>query len=164
LLFMGLEEQTPCGFSMYTIQLNKGSQMGIPVELGGGLKRVFPLFRCGGLDTWVDYHAGCAKAAPMCVLSTTSQPFNRTRDFNDKSPLKRTAYLGEIMVMVMRGNGVEIRRLAEHRSQQFSNEDAKGYWSNPRAAISANGSYVVATSNFGVPNQLRVMTIETGMR
>lgn len=157
LLVLGLEEQTPCGFSMYTIQLNKGLQMGIPAEVGGGLKRVFPMFRCGGPDTWVDYHVGCAKAASVCVFSTTAQPFNRTRDPDDKTPLKRTSYLGEIMLM--RDNGVEIQRLAEHRSQQFSNEESKGYWSNPRAAISADGSYVVATSNFGVPNQQRVIVI-----
>jgi hypothetical protein len=137
-------------------------QMGTPSELGGGLKRVFQLFRCGGVDNWVDYHAGCAKAAPLCVLSTTNQPFGKGRDPSDKTPQKRTGYMGEIMLM--RDNGVEIRRLVQHRSQQFSNEESRGYWSTPRAAISADGSLVVATSNFGVPNQQRVVTIETGLR
>ena len=160
LALMGLEEQSPCGYSLYTLQLNKGAQMGLPVEVGGGLRRVFPLFRCGGQDVWADYHAGCAKAASYCVISTTIQPFNRTRDPNDATPLKPSPYVGE--VMVMRGNGEEMKRLAEHRSVSFRNEESSGYWSTPRAAISANGAWVVGTSNFGAPNQQRVIAIETG--
>jgi hypothetical protein len=156
-LVLGLEEQAPCGFSMYTIQLAKGAQMGIPVELGGGLKRVFPLFRCGRSDAWTDDHMGCARAAPACVFSIAAQPFNHPRDPKDKSPLKRTPYVGEIMVM--RDNGAEVQRLAEHRTQPFSNEEASGYWSTPRGALSPDGTYVVATSNFGVPNQQRVIVI-----
>jgi hypothetical protein len=160
LAVMGLEEQSPCGYSLYTLQLNKGAKMGLPAETGGGLKRVFPLFRCGGQDLWVDYHAGCAKAAPYCVISTTTQPFNRTRDPNDQTPLKSSPYVGE--VMVMRDNGVEMRRLAEHRSVSFRNEESNGYWSTPRAAISSDGAMVIGTSNFGVPNQQRVFAVETG--
>jgi len=160
LAVMGLEEQSPCGYSLYTVQFNKEAKMGLPVETGGGLKRVFPLFRCGGQDAWVDYHAGCAKAGPYCVISTTIQPFSRTRDPNDTTPLKASPYVGE--VMVMRDNGAEMRRLAEHRSISFRNEEANGYWSTPRAAISADGAYVVGTSNFGFPNQQRVFAIETG--
>lgn len=160
LVVMGMEEQSPCGYSLYTLQLNKGAQMGLPAESGGGLKRAFPLFRCGGQDLWVDYHAGCAKAAPYCVISTTLAPFNRARDPNDQTPLKASPYVGE--VMVMRDNGVEMRRLAQHRSVSFRNEESSGYWSTPRAAISADGSMVVGTSNFGFPNQQRVFAVETG--
>ncbi len=160
-LMMGLEEQSPCGYSIYSFQLNKGAQMGIPVEMGGGLKRIMQLFRCGGPDVWTDYHLGCAKAAAACVVSTTVQPYNRARDPLDRTPLRRTAHLGEIMVI--QDNGAEIRRLAQHRSVQFNNEESKGYWSTPRAAISADGSLVVATSNFGFPNQRRVIAIETGL-
>jgi hypothetical protein len=116
--------------------------------------------RCGGADTWVDIHVGCAKAAPYCVLSTTSEPFNKARQPRDKTPLRRSPYLGEIMVM--RDNGAEIRRLAAHRGLRFSSEDALGYWSTPRAAISPDGAYVVADSNFGMPNRQRVIVIETG--
>ncbi len=159
-LVTGIEEQAPCGYSLYSIQLNKGAQMGIPAEFGGGLKRTMPLFRCGGKDTWADFHAACAKAAPSCVFSITTQAYNRTRNPNDKTPVKHTPYLGEIIVM--RENGAEIRRLAMHRSLQFSNEEANGYWSTPRAAISPDGAYVVATSNFGFPNQRRVIVVETG--
>jgi len=161
LLVLAIDGQTPCGVSIYTIQLNKDRRMGLPVELGGGLKRVFPLFRCGAEDTWVDLHIGCAKAAPYCVVSTTSEPYSKPRDPKDKAPLKRTAHLGEIMVM--RDNGAEVRRLAQHRSLAFSSDDAGGYWSTPRAAISADGAYVVADSNFGMPTaRQRVLVIETG--
>ena len=161
LLVLALEEQTPCGLSLYTIQLNKGRRMGLPVELDGGLKRVFPLFRCGGEDTWADLHIGCAKAAPYCVVSTTSEPYGKARDPKDRTPLKRGAHVGEIMVM--RDNGAEVRRLARHRSLAFSSDAAGGYWSTPRAAISPDGAYVVADSNFGVPaDRQRVLVIETG--
>ncbi len=161
LLVLAIDEQTPCGVSIYTIQLNKDRRMGLPVELGGGLKRVFPLFRCGAEDTWVDLHIGCAKAAPYCVVSTTSEPYKQPRDPNDKTPLKRTAHLGEIMVI--RDNGAEVRRLAQHRSLAFSSDGAGGYWSTPRAAISADGAYVVADSNYGTATaRQRVVVIETG--
>lgn len=134
--------------------------MGVPVELGGGLKRTLPLFRCGGVDIWADYHVGCAKTAPLCAISTTVQLFNQVRDPTDSSPLRRTAYLGEIMVM--RDNGTEVRRLTQHRSVQFKTEESNGYWSTPRAAISPDGSVVIYTSNFGVPNQHRVVVADTG--
>jgi uncharacterized protein (TIGR03437 family) len=162
LLMTALEgDRSPCEYSYYSIQLNKGAQMGLPFELGGGLKRVMPLFRCGGSDIWVDFHTGCAKAAPMCVLSTRTQAEGQAKNPTDKTPLKRTAYVGEIMIL--RDNGAETRRLAEHRSVLFSNEDASGYWSTPRGAISADGAYVVATTNFGFPNQHRVIVVDTGL-
>jgi len=160
-LMLALEEQSPCGYSIYSLQLNKGAKMGLPAEFGGGMKRIMQLFRCGGPDVWADYHLGCAKSAPVCVISTTVQLFNRVRDPMDRTPLRRTAYLGEIMAI--KDNGAEVRRLAEHRSVQFRNEEANGYWSTPRAAISADGSLVIATSNFGFPNQRRVIVVDTGL-
>ena len=95
------------------------------------------------------------------MVSTTSEPYKQPRDPNDKTPLKRTAHLGEIMVI--RDNGAEVRRLAQHRSLAFSSDGAGGYWSTPRAAISADGAYVVADSNFGTSTaRQRVVIIETG--
>jgi hypothetical protein len=103
---------------------------------------------------------GCAKAAPYCAFSTTSEGFNKPRDPNDLNPQRPSPYIGEIMIM--RDNGSEFRRLAKHRSFRFSNEDTKGYWSTPRAAISPDGAYILADSNFGFPGQHRVVVIETG--
>jgi hypothetical protein len=63
-------------------------------------------------------------------------------------------------LIAMRENGAEIRRLAEHRSVLFQNEDP--YWSFPRASISNDGTYVVATSNVGVPKEsYQVILVET---
>ena len=155
-----LEGQSPCEYALYSIRLGAGAQMGLPVEFGGGLKRLMPLFRCGGVDHWVDFHTGCATLAPDCVISITSSAFDQARDPNDTSPINRTSYMGEILVV--HDNGVEIRRLAEHRSVQFKNEESNGYWSTPRGAISPDGAYVLATSNFGEPNHRRVIVVETG--
>jgi hypothetical protein len=65
-------------------------------------------------------------------------------------------------VFVVRDNGVEVRRLAENRSIQFTNELDGAYWSSPRAAISGDGAYVIFDSNFGFPNQRRVVQLATG--
>jgi hypothetical protein len=64
--------------------------------------------------------------------------------------------------MVMRENGLEIRRLIETRTAFFNNEDGKAYWSSPRACLSSDGTLVVADSNFSTPNAHRVVLIETG--
>ncbi len=133
-LVTAIEGQGPCEYSIYSVQLNKGSQMGQPAEFGGGLKRLVPLFRCGGDDQWVDFHTGCATQAPDCVISITTSAFNKARDPNDASPLVRTSHMGEIMVV--HDNGAEVRRLAEHRSVQFTNEESSGYWSTARGALS----------------------------
>lgn len=159
-IIVGLETQSPCGFGLYAYHLGMGSQMGIPAELGGGMRLLLPLFRCGGQDKWLDYHVGCARSSPHCAISVTSELYNAVRDPADTSPLRRTPYLGE--VLVIRDNGAEIRRLAMHRSLRFSNEDGRGYWSTPRASISPDGAWVVADSNFGIPKEPRTVAIETG--
>ena len=58
-----------------------------------------------------------------------------------------TPHAGEIIVM--RENGLEIRRVALSRSVFFPNAGYANYWATPRAAISADGSLVVSDSNFG---------------
>ena len=62
--------------------------------------------------------------------------------------------------MVMRGNGQEIRRVAQTRSVLFTNDQ---YWPMARAGISADGGSVVWSTNFGYPNvSVRVVAAETG--
>ncbi len=150
----------PCGFYLVTYRLNVNSHPGERVELGGGMRVVMQLFRCGGMDNWADLHVGCAKSSPYCAVSTTYGRFNYRRRAGDTSAVKRTAHLSEIFVM--RGNGAEIRRLAQHRSVPFDSEPDKSYWTTPRACLSPDGAYVVADSNFGEPNAQRVILIETG--
>lgn len=161
-LAAALESQSPCEYAVYTLRLNAGPKMGLPVEIGGGLTRILPLFRCGAGDRWVDYHLGCAKKAPYCVVSTANGGFNQTRQANDLTPPKPSPYLGE--VFVFGDNGAFVRRLFHHRSISFATEEGKGYWSTPRAAIAPDGSLVIADSNFGMPGQQRVILAETGIK
>ncbi len=155
------ETQTPCEFSLYSIRLNAGPKMGLALETGGGFKRILPLFRCGGKDVWADFHLGCAKRAPYCVVSIASHAYNRPRQPGDLSAPRTSPYLGE--VFLFGDNGASVRRLFFHRSFSFANEEANGYWSTPRAAISPDGSLVIADSNFGFPNEQRVVIAETGV-
>jgi len=157
-LVMPWEMINSCELSVVTLQLNKGIDMLKPVELGGGFRRPLRLFRCG--TVWTDVHVGCAKAAPYCVISTIANFHAQLRDPSDTKPIPPSPHVAEIIIM--RDNGTAIRRLAHHRSVLFKNEEASGYWSTPRAAISGDGSLVVADSNFGIANQQRVMVLETG--
>jgi hypothetical protein len=140
--------------SLSTFQLNTGLNLLKPVELGGGRTKVMTLWRCG--PGWVDQHVGCAKSAPYCVIST--QSYARRPD--DTSEYVPTPHAGEIIVM--RDNGMEIRRLALTRTVFFTTAGEGNYWAAPRAAISNDGSVVVSDSNFGELGKPRVTLIETG--
>ncbi|HTX34360.1 MAG TPA: hypothetical protein VME43_05035, partial [Bryobacteraceae bacterium] len=148
--------ESPCEVSLATYQLNKGSALAEPVELGGGRRKVMSLWRCpfpnshGGTDE----HIGCAKSAPFCVVSTVS-PVQHPTD----TPL-RFPHASE--VLVMRGNGEEVRRLVETRSVRFAEDGDAAYWSEPRAAISNDGSLVVFDSNYGNVGGVRVNLVPTG--
>jgi hypothetical protein len=148
------ETSTPCEVSLSTYQLNTGINLLKQVELGGGRKKVMTLWRCG--RGWVDEHIGCAKAAPYCVISTQSEA-RRPDDLSEYVP---TPHAGEIIVM--RENGLEIRRLALSRTVFFTGAGDGNYWAAPRAAISNDGSVVTADSNFGQRGKPRVTLIETG--
>jgi hypothetical protein len=117
---------------------------------------VMSLWRCpfpndhGGTDD----HVGCAKNAPMCVISTVS-PIQHPADAPPRFPHATE-------VLIMRGNGTEIRRLAETRSVRFSEDGDSAYWAEPRAAISNDGSLVVFDSNYGNVGGVRVNLVPTG--
>jgi hypothetical protein len=152
---MDAETRSPCEVALSTYQLNKGKDILTQVELGGGRKKVLTLWHCG--PGWVDEHVGCAKTAPYCVISTQNVP----RNSKDHSQQAATPHAGEILVM--RGDGAEIRRLALTRSGIFSDGSADDtYWSSPRAALSNDGSLVVSDSNFGELAKRRVTVIQTG--
>ena len=151
---------SPCEVSTSTYQLNKGLSIMQPVELGGGRRRVMSLWQCsyptqnGGTDE----HIGCARKAPYCVISTVA-PL-RYANANPPDPPLRFPHATEIIVM--RENGLEIRRLAQSRSVRFREDGDAAYWAEPRAALSNDGSLVVADSNFGVVGGVRVTLIQTG--
>jgi len=148
------ETSAPCEVSLSTYQLNTGTNLLKQVELGGGRKKVLTLWRCG--RGWVDEHIGCAKNAPYCVISTQAE----ARRPDDVSEYVPTPHAGEIIVM--RENGLEIRRVALTRTVFFTNAGSGNYWAAPRAAISNDGSVVASDSNFGQPGKPRVTLIETG--
>jgi hypothetical protein len=150
------DTQFPGERALATYELNKGIRLREPVELGGGKKTIMTVFQNGA--NWTGEHIGCAKQAPYCVLSTEAP--NGLRSPDDPSPIVRAPHITEIMVM--RENGLEVRRLMQTRTAFFNNEDAKAYWSSPRACLSNDGTFVVADSNFSTPNAHRILRIETG--
>lgn len=156
----GIESQQPCEYSIYSFQLNKGTRFTTPAELGGGRKKLMTLFRCGG-DVWTDYHVGCSKGSPYCVFSTTYGAFRSRRQAQDPTPLPRGPHVAEVLVVKV--DATEVRRLMKNRSVPFAEEPGEAYWSTPRGAISNDGAYVVVDSNFGEPNQQRVVLVETGL-
>lgn len=153
-----LDTRSPCERGLNTYQLNKGTGLIEPVELGGGRKKVMTVFRCGAM--WTGDHIGCAKQAPYCAVSISNNDGVNLRDPSDQAPMPRGPHTSE--VMVMKENGAEVRRLVEHRSVLFKGEPSNGYWSTPRAALSNDGTMVIVDSNFGFPDQQRVVLVETG--
>jgi hypothetical protein len=145
----------PCEVALSTFQLNRGIDMTRQVELGGGRRRVMTLWRCG--PGWVDEHIACAKSAPYCVISTQSEE----RQAADLAQVKPTPHAGEIILM--RGNGEEVRRIAMTRTVLFAGAGDRNYWAAPRAAISSDGSLVVSDTNFGDIAGPRITLIETGV-
>jgi len=148
------ETSSPCEVALSTYRLNTGIDLLKQVELGGGRKKVLTLWRCG--RGWVDEHVGCAKSAPYCVISTQSE----ARRPDDMSEYVPTPHAGEIIVM--RENGLEIRRIALTHTVFFTTAGSGNYWAAPRAAISNDGSLVTSDSNFGQIGKPRVTLIDTG--
>jgi hypothetical protein len=150
------QTESTCEVSLATYQLNKGVSILEPMELGGGKRVVLSLWKCPfpNTDGGTDDHVGCAKNAPFCVISTVSP-----KRLESDPPLR---YPHATEIMVMRDNGAEVRRLAETRSVRFKDEGDSSYWAMSRAAISNDGSLVVADSNFGMKAGVRVTMIPTG--
>ena len=90
------------------------------------------------------------------MISTQAEA-RRPDDLSEYVP---TPHAGELIVM--RDNGLEIRRIALTRTVFFTNAGEGNYWAAPRAAMSNDGSTVVADSNFGQIGKPRVTLIETG--
>ena len=138
-----------CEDDLASMQISTGIHMLTSVDSGGGRKVLFKLFNCG--LTWSSIHIGCAKSmSAFCVTENDTPEHNLPQQVRDgKSPF-------DSEIIVVRGNGVEARRLAMHRSIQI------GYWDQPRASISQDGSQVLWDSNFGNPADHRVAVANTG--
>jgi hypothetical protein len=148
LLTVGLD--TPaCEAYLVSLEISKGTRMLYPEEEGGGRKDLQKQFACG--LTWSSTHMGCARShSAYCVISMDTEAASLPGAIrNGTEP-----YHSE--VIVMRGNGKEIRRIAMHRSVLWQ------YWDQPRACISSDGSLVLWDSNFGVPDSHLIVVAETG--
>ena len=147
LLEIGVEGSV-CEDQLSSLQISKGTNMLTSVDSGGGRKFLFTLFKCG--LTWSGLHLGCAKSTnAFCAISIELAYTNLNQIRDGKTPF-------DSEVMAMRGNGVEVRRLAMHRSIQTE------YWDQPRACISPDGSRVLYDTNFGNPSNHRVVIVDTG--
>jgi hypothetical protein len=142
-------DQPACEDDLVSLQISKGLKLLAPVESGGGRKVITTLFKCG--LNWPSPHFGCARSSSAyCVVSLDTNQPNLPKQVRDG----RTPFDSE--VMVVRGNGDEIRRLAMHRSVQTQ------FWDQPRACISPDGSKVLWDSNFGNPARHRIAVVDTG--
>jgi hypothetical protein len=146
----------PCELDFVTLDLSKGVNLWKPVSQGGGRKVGLNISKCG--DVWPDHHIGCAKSAPYCVMSTMTGFIRNPSDLT--TPIPTVPHRDELIVM--RGNALDFTRVAITRSVQYSSDD---YWTQPRAALSNDGSLVVFDSNFGnpTPASTRVAIVPTGL-
>jgi len=145
--------ENPCELDLVTYALSTGRFIMKDEAAGGGRRRVVNLANCG--TNWPDFHVGCAKSAPYCVLSTYSDTLRTPGDLY--TPLANDPHRNQIMVM--RGNGQEVRVLATTRSVLFTDDS---YYPQSRAALSNDGSWVIFDSDFGVHNGERVNIMATG--
>ena len=145
--------EEPCELDLVTYSLSKGIRLTDLETTGGGRHRVLNLANCG--TNWPSYHIGCAKSAPYCVISIYSDTLRSPSDRDSAFPQDPHRE----QIMVMRGNGLEMRFLAMTRTILFTNDS---YWPQSRAAISNDGAWVVFDSNYGVPDAERVNLIATG--
>jgi hypothetical protein len=100
---------------------------------------------------WHDSYRGSV-SQPWIALSffdaRPQGPEFFTNDANYQEPPSASAwYLYEDEIILAKIDGTEVYRLAHARSRS-----SEGYWSQPRAAISRDGRYVIFTSNMAYPN------------
>jgi hypothetical protein len=144
-LVEGKGSNDPCELDLVTLDLSKGVSLWKPLLSGGGRKIGLNIAKCGA--PWPDYHIGCAKSAPYCVLSTMTGEIRNPDDLT--TPIPSVPHRDELIVM--RGNALDFTRVAITRSVQYSTDS---YWTQPRAALSNDGSLIVFDSNFGNPKAI----------
>jgi hypothetical protein len=141
-LLRAVQLRSPCSWVLSSFRLSAGAAMA-----STGRTDVALLALCGSTP-WPSMHIGCARESPYCAISLENVPIL-------PQPVRNGApYNGEIWVM--RGNGLEFRRLAMHRSV------IQTYYDQPRVCISDDGRNVLWDSNFGVLGSQRVVAAATG--
>jgi hypothetical protein len=128
-----------------------GYSTGNSIRIGGGpgvLNGVFTVtvlsadaYSMAGADCrGVQYTADSASSV-LSELTAQASPFRQ-----------------EIIVW----DGFGVHRLATHRSKLYDRPGMLSYFSFPRASISRDGRYVAYASNFGIPEQPSVYTVDLG--
>jgi hypothetical protein len=141
--------RNPCSWVLSSFRFNAGTSIAKGVSDGGGRTDVALLAKCGGGAAWPALHVGCARKSSFCSISLENRPLL-------PSPVRDSApYNSEIWVM--RDNGLEIRRLAMHRSV------IQTYYDQPRVCLSDDGRKALWDTNFGVANARRVVVADTNM-
>ncbi|MDX1981128.1 MAG: hypothetical protein SFV51_12730 [Bryobacteraceae bacterium] len=141
-LLRAVQLRSPCSWVLSSFRMAAG-----PAMATSGRTDVALLALCG-TTPWPAMHIGCARETSYCAVTLENQPVL-------PEPVRNGApYNGEIWVM--RGNGLEFRRLAMHRSV------IQSYYDQPRACISDNGRTVLWDSNYGVLGSQRVAVAGTG--
>jgi hypothetical protein len=130
--------EEPCELDLVTFSISKGIRLTDLETSGGGRHRVMNLANCG--TNWPSYHIGCAKNAPYCVISIYSDTLRSPGDRT--TPFAQDAHRSQIMVM--RGNGLELRFLAMTRTV-LSPTTRIGHRPARRSLMTARGSSSIPT-------------------
>ncbi len=150
----------PCSRRVTALDLSKGNLMLDLASAGGGLTSIMVTHFCGvGSDSFIAAHVSCAKTNAFCAFSKNYADYISLDPANPTaSPIPRFPHESE--VFVVRGLGVEVRRLAQLHSIRFTDDP---YWSTARAGLSGDGKFVLWDSNFYRSNQEQSVMTSTGM-
>jgi len=147
----------PCSRRVTALELSKGNAI-LDIGAQGGLTSIMATHFCGAGDSFVASHVSCAKTNAYCAFSKNYADYLAMDPANMSTPIPRFPHESE--VFVVRGLGLEIRRLAQLHSMRFTNDT---YWSTARAGLSGDGKYVLWDSNFYRANQEQTVMTTTGM-
>ncbi len=149
----------PCSRRVTALDLSKGNLILDLASAGGGLTSIMVTHFCGGNDTFIASHVSCAKTNAFCAFSKNYADYVSLDPANPTAaPIQRFPHESE--VFVVRGLGLEVRRLAQLHSIRFTDDP---YWSTARAGLSGNGKFVLWDSNFYRSNQEQSVMTSTGM-
>ena len=130
LLTMGFDAPS-CEADLVSLDISKGAKMLLPVEAGGGRKNIMTQYACGLTLSCRHLISGVRPFRSGALRDLDPDPRSRAFPLNQLRRNGTEPFHSE--VMVMRGNGAEIRRLAI-RSQAACAQWQ--YWDQPRACAS----------------------------
>ena len=149
----------PCSRRVTALDLSKGNLILDLASAGGGLTSIMVTNFCGSNDSLIAGHVSCAKQNAFCAFSKNYADYISLDPANPTAfPIPRFPHESE--VFVVRGLGLEVRRLAQLHSIRFTDDP---YWSTARAGLSGDGKFVLWDSNFYRSNQEQSVMTSTGL-